>query len=59
MVNFPVFLVSTVASSTNASRRPETAFFSRPVFAATASVMPLFGNAFTALPFMAFMPFIA
>merc|ERR1719460_3593998 len=59
MVNFPVFFTSAVASVTRSSITPETAFFSKPVFDAKASVIPLFGIAFTALAFMAFMAFIA
>merc|ERR1719473_2355275 len=59
MVNFPVFFTSAVARSTNSSRSPETSFFSMPVLVAKASTMPDLGIAFTALPFMAFMPFMA
>merc|ERR1719393_336329 len=59
MVNFPVFFTSEVASETRSSITLETAFFSKPVLDANASVIPLFGIAFTALPFMTFMAFMA
>merc|ERR1719453_465644 len=57
MVNFPVFFTSAVASDTSSATTPETAFFSKPVLDAKASVMPLFGIAVTAFAFMTFMAF--